>query len=321
MADLPTGQHAPPDGVKETPVIILESDRGLTPRKIAGFLGTAALVIALPVIFTVAIGIYQTLRPEKIVSAATPKDHGLAYEDAVIRTADGIDLAAWYVPAKKPSGAAVLVLHGYPADKGDVLPRTAFLAEDHDLLYIDFRWLGRSGGSYTTGGPKEVLDADAALGYLRAKGIKKIGIYGFSMGGSVALMTLGRPTPPDAVVAEAAYGDLRSIMSEQYRYLGPLKPLCTWLTGLFAKAALGIDLDRESPAAVVAGTKAPVLLIHSRKDKVVPFEHAEMLRNGLSSDPAAEFWFMDDVGHGEPTADFVPRIRTFFNTHLKPATQ
>ncbi|HTK03964.1 MAG TPA: alpha/beta fold hydrolase [Candidatus Eisenbacteria bacterium] len=319
------GDPSVPDGkplmtmeVEQSP-LLLEGDDKLTLGRVLGMLGTALLVVLLPLSVTVAVGIFQMVRPDKVVSTRTPKDLGLAYEDVRLKTDDGIDVAAWYVPAETPSGSSVLALHGYPTDKGDILPRVAFLAKKYDLLLIDFRSFGESGGTYTTLGPKELADAQAGIAWLRAKGAKKIGVYGFSMGGAVGLMTLGGHPSPDAVAAEAAYADLWQVMEEPYKYLGPLKRACAWMTALAARAILGIDVDRASPAAAVADTKKPVLLIHSKNDKVVPFSHAELLKERLKDDPLAETWFTDNEGHGEPSTDFPAHVQDFFDRNLIPA--
>ncbi|MEY4744726.1 MAG: 2-succinyl-6-hydroxy-2,4-cyclohexadiene-carboxylate synthase [Candidatus Parcubacteria bacterium] len=323
-APLPTQTEPPPQSPQAGPpvertALVLEPE-GLGPRKIAVFAVDALLVISAPILVTLLIGLLQTVRPEKLVSTRTPKDLGLAYEDVTLKTADGVSVAAWYVPAAVPTDAAVLVLHGYPADKGDILPRAAFLQKTYALLLIDFRSFGHSGGSFTTLGPKEVGDALAAVDELKRRGAKRIGVYGFSMGGTVALMTLTRSDAVDAAVSEAANADLRAVIEEPYRYMGPLKKVAASVTALVARLALGVDIDRQSPAATVAGTKKPVLVIHSKNDQVVPFAQAELLKDRLKGDPAAEFWFTEREGHGEPSADFAARVQDFFDRNLKPAT-
>lgn len=301
-----------------SPFLVDERER-FTLSKALGMVGTLFLVVALPLAVTTAVGVFQMTKPDKLLSGRTPKDLGLSYEDVTLHAADGVDIAGWYVRAARPTGAAVLALHGYPADKGDVLPRVAFLADRYDLLLIDFRSFGESGGAYTTMGPKEVADAEAGLAYLRDKGASRVGVYGFSMGGAVALMSLGRERPPDAVVAEASYADLWSVVEEPYRYLGPLKVACAWATSLAARLA-GIDFGRDAPVAAVAGTKRPVLLIQAKDDPVVPFAEAEALQKALAGDPAAETWFPDKGGHGQPSTEFPARVQDFFDRNLTPTT-
>lgn len=306
--------------VEEAP-LVLDPDGGLTPKKIGSFVATALVVVLAPLTFTVLLGLYQTVRPEKVLSTVTPKDVGLPFEDVVLTTADGLRLAAWYVPAETPNTAAVVVLHGYPADKGDLLSRAAFLAKSYDLLFVDFRYFGKSEGSYTTLGPKEVEDVLAAVRYLAdEKKKERIGIYGFSMGATVALASLTETNRVDAVVSEAAWGDHRLMAEQPYRYLGPLKSACAALTMHAARLAFGIDVDAASPVRTIRKTRVPIMLIHSRGDQVVPFLHAERLADALKGDPSLETWFTDDEGHGEPSIEFPARVQAFFDKHLKPQT-
>lgn len=311
----PRANQAP--AVEETP-LVLEPDGGMTPKKIGSFVMTALAVVLAPLTVTVFIGLYQTVRPEKVVSTRTPQDMGLRFEDVTLTTSDGVKLAAWFVPSEAPTDAAVVVLHGYPADKGDVLPRAAFLAKTYDLLLVDFRSFGKSEGTYTTLGPKEVEDALAAVRYLKdERGKARVGVYGFSMGGTVALSALAKTDRINAVVSEAAYADIRKMAEEPYRYLGPLKAACAALTAIAARLALGVDIDTASPMNAVRGTKVPIMLIHSRNDQVVSFSHAERLVEALKDDPSLETWFTDDEGHGEPSTEFPTRVQAFFDRHLK----
>ena len=92
-------------------------------------------------LFTSIWGFYISIRPPKIISQITPKDLGLDYENITFATEDGIKLSGWYIPSKtlpdstnQPTGknkakknTAIILLHGYPADKGDILPALSVL--------------------------------------------------------------------------------------------------------------------------------------------------------------------------------------------------
>jgi pimeloyl-ACP methyl ester carboxylesterase len=89
-------------------------------------------------------GFYSSIRPPKILSSLTPRDLKMGYENASFRTADGLTLRGWYIPTARRTEKTLILLHGYPADKGDILPALAFLHEDFNLLLFDFRYLGKS---------------------------------------------------------------------------------------------------------------------------------------------------------------------------------
>ncbi|MDP2602730.1 MAG: alpha/beta fold hydrolase [Deltaproteobacteria bacterium] len=260
-------------------------------------------------------GFYTSIRPPKILSSLTPRDLKMGYEDASFRTADGLTLRGWYIPTARPTEKTLILLHGYPADKGDILPALAFLHEDFNLLLFDFRYLGESEGSYSSAGAKEVEDLLAAIRFLKARGIKEVGVWGFSMGGAVALMALENAPEIRAVVSESSYASLAGMALSLLR-IPLLNYPVAYLVGLWAKIFLGIDLRDVSPAQRIRHTRVPILLIHSSDDAVIPFSHAQSLQQALGENPHAEFWFHRGFGHGELGADYQSRVRSFFQKHL-----
>src|SRR5438046_2249802 len=95
-------------------------------------------------------------------------------------TDDGLKLAAWLVP--RPGAPAVILLHGYPADKADMLPIAARLAPRFTVLLLDQRYFGRSEGRLTTLGFRERRDLGRAVDFLATRGVGAVGVFGFSLG-------------------------------------------------------------------------------------------------------------------------------------------
>jgi fermentation-respiration switch protein FrsA (DUF1100 family) len=60
----------------------------------------------------------------------------------------------------------------------------------------------------------------------------------------------------------------------------------------------------------------PILLIHSKDDRVIPFPHALLLEEALEGNPKAEFWFPDALRHGEMDEEHRTRILDFFTKNL-----
>ena len=260
-------------------------------------------------------GFYSSIRPPKIISSLTPRDLKMNYEDVSFKTADGLTLRGWYIPSAKATQKTLILLHGYPADKGNILPALAFLHEDFNLLLFDFRYLGRSEGSYSTAGAKEVEDLLAAIQFLKSRGVKEVGVWGFSMGGAVTLMAIEKAPEIRAVISESSYASLADMTFE----LLPI-PLLNYpianLVGVWAKLFLGIDVRDASPADRIRNTKIPILLIHSSADAVIPFSHARLLQQALAKNPNAEFWFHEQFAHGQLASDYRTRIKDFFLKHL-----
>ncbi len=239
----------------------------------------------------------------------------MGFEDVSFKTADGLTLRGWYIPSAKTTDKTLVLLHGYPADKGDILPALAFLHADFNLLLFDFRYLGKSEGSYSTAGAKEVEDLLTAIRFLKTRGIEKVGVWGFSMGGAVALMAIEKAPEIRAVISESSYASLAQMALQLFR-IPLLNYPNAYLVGLWAKVFLGIDLSDVSPAEAVRNTTVPILLIHSSADAVIPFSHAQSLQEALKNNSRAEFWFHEGFAHGQLDADYQSRVRSFFHKHL-----
>jgi dipeptidyl aminopeptidase/acylaminoacyl peptidase len=268
------------------------------------------------IIITSLAGFYYAIRPPfKTASTITPADLGLPYENVSFHTQDNVLIRGWFIPNAKAGSKAIILLHGYPADKGDILPSRAFLHRNYNLLFIDFRHLGNSGGHYTTLGKNEVFDLLAAIQYLKQHHIKEIGIWGLSLGGAVALMTAQRSPDIHAIVSESSYANLDSMLFVYYPIPFLQYPLA-WLTELWGKIFLNIDINNVSPVNAITNLKIPILLIHSKADQVIPFSQALLLQKSLRNNTKTEFLFSNQLQHGELSKDNAIAIQSFFNKNL-----
>lgn len=251
-----------------------------------------------------------SIRPSRYITGVTPADLGLEYEDITIVTEDNIELAGWFIPSKNAKDKAIIICHGYPADKGNVLSFATFLHDDFNLLFFDFRAMGKSAGNVTSIGWKERMDFLAAVKYLKSKGIKKIGALGFSMGGAVIIMADSPEV--EAIVTESAYADLESMVHLTYRNFGIFRYPFIYATRLWSRLFLGVDPVDVSPANCIKEIGSPILLIHSERDSMIPVEQAHILKR---ANPAAELWIIGEAEHGAvqgiKRGEYEKRIRDF----------
>jgi pimeloyl-ACP methyl ester carboxylesterase len=270
---------------------------------VAGFLGASLLVFWLAV------------RPPRLAVRLVPGDVGLAVEDVTITTDDGLRLAGWLVP--REGAPTVVLLHGYPADKADMLPVAAGLAPRFTVLLLDQRYFGGSEGRLTTLGFKERRDLMRAVDFLAARGLGPVGVFGFSLGGAVALLAAAEDPRIRAVAAYAPFADLELLGRELYAWLWLLKYPLVGLTRVWSRLFLGHDITRPAPVEAAARLTVPVLLIASREDEQIPFAHAERLRDALAANPRAEFLLMARGRHGELPPDLTARLTRFFLLYVR----
>jgi uncharacterized protein len=203
--------------------------------------------------------------PDRVIDLA-PDALGMAFEDVVYQTQDGVRITGWWVPAHPDDPArpahTLLFCHGNAGDIGD---RVGSIKTFHDMglnvLIFDYRGYGHS-----TGKPDEqgtYLDAQAAWNYLKAgRGIPphRIVVFGRSLGGAVAAW-LAEQTDPGLLVLESTFSSAADMAAAMF----PLLP-ARWLCRYGYNA-----VDR------VRRVRCPVFIMHSREDGLVPFRHAERI--------------------------------------------
>ncbi|MEI7845100.1 MAG: alpha/beta hydrolase [Chloroflexota bacterium] len=163
------------------------------------------LLILVPAVFlTYAISV--PIRAS--VCCQTPADFGAAYEKISFFTQDGLKLSGWYVPApanSEFSQSVIILVHSYYADRRQTLPVAQMLYRSgYGLLMYDQRASGESQGGVRSLGWRDIPDLNQAAEWLLARNRNfKIGVYGCSMGGAIALA--GSVNVPDirAVIADA----------------------------------------------------------------------------------------------------------------------
>ncbi|HEU5281580.1 MAG TPA: alpha/beta fold hydrolase [Gammaproteobacteria bacterium] len=262
------------------------------------------------------IGFYLGIRPFKVNSTLTPKDFNVPYERVTFLTQDHLKLSGWFIPNKNPKAPTIIVCHGYPADKGNILPSTLFLHQDYQLFYFDFRYLGESEGSYSTIGKNEVDDLLAAITFLKSRGIQQVGVWGYSLGGVVALLTAPKTPAIKAIVAQAPYARLDWVAEDNYhppylnKVLGELTRFWAWLF-------LGYDINKVNPALTASHIAVPTLIIHSKTDHLISLKHATLFQAAANHNPMLNPMVVDYAMHGEHFQGYETMITHFFNTYLK----
>jgi uncharacterized protein len=250
--------------------------------------------------------------PKRTISPFTPKQWVMQYQDIALATKDGLQLSGWFIPNKN-SRKAIIVCHGYPMDKGDVFGVTEFLARDYNLLYFDFRAMGRSQGRVSTSGWRERNDFLAAVRFLKDKGFKDIGAMGFSMGAAVIFLA----ESPDikCIVSDSSYARLRTAVGVIFTNFGLLRAPLIEMVRLWSALFLRVDINSAAPVDFISKMKIPVLLIHCRTDTHIPVAEALELHK---ANPASELLLIPQGDHGESvySNDYEPMISGFFRKNL-----
>lgn len=211
-------------------------------------------------------------------------------------TRDGIRICFdLYVQAERD---AVLVLcPGFFQSKETALLRrmAADLSQEQDVLCMDFRGHGRSGGLYTFSA-REGADLEAVLEWARER-YSTISLLGFSLGGAVAINTATRF--PDSIRSLIAVGAPSAFEQIEYQVWKP-EVMLGGLRGWDPKMGCRLGnpwLKKERPVENIRHLDMPVLLIHGTRDSIVSHSHSERLHQAAREPKRLEL--IEGGGHAE----------------------
>jgi pimeloyl-ACP methyl ester carboxylesterase len=303
--------------------------------------------------------IRRELSPDLIREADASFAHSGAHrEDFNVRAPDGILLKGWLVRPDHPNGNWVLLYHGVADNRVGVVAQSEFLLRaGYSVVLMDARAHGASEGQIGTYGwlerndTKSIVDAlifnevgryaDEKLRSGEWKLVKAddydpkrpmktieprhgapshIFALGESMGAGIALQSAGADPRIEAVVAEAAFANLREA---SYDYAGlrrssllgkTLFAPFSWTLLYRGEKLIGLPVAEVSPEKAVASRAFPVLLICDENDDALPCRHTQKIYAAAIG--PKQIWQVPGAFHtaaiGFQPAEFQRRVLEFY---------
>lgn len=193
----------------------------------------------------------------------TPRDHALAFSDQWIAVGDG-KIHGWWIPGASAKAPAILFFHGNAGTISTDLPHLARLhALGFAVLAVDYRGYGAS----TAASPNETsVYADARAAWARllqlSPGASRHMLYGYSLGGAIAIDLASKAPDVDALVVEGTFPSIAALAENVFPSWWPIALLNT---------------QRFASDRKVGGLQMPKLFIHCTKDEVIPAAMSEAL--------------------------------------------
>lgn len=145
-----------------------------------------------------------------------------------------------------------------------------------DVIGMDFRGHGKSGGLYTFTS-KEIIDVRAVVNFAKEK-YKKIYLIGFSLGASLAILYGSKTKNVDKIIAVSPASDFKKIENKFWKkeaWIPTLKKieLSRWFS---IRASLKI-LRKIKPIDVISKITCPILFLAGENDPTVYSWHTKKL--------------------------------------------
>lgn len=272
----------------------------------------------------------------------------VARAEVAIPMDDGVSLAATlHLPEGSPppeGWPAIVLLHGLGGSRAQMsaLAEVSGLANGgFALLAVDLRGHGKSGGTVTVAGPREVADVRIVRDWLAARpevSDTAIGVWGISYGGGVALNSIAAGVPWRAAFVVETWTDLSNALLPQ----GLLKSgLAASLFGSIperrrdpALTALLASALTDSSAPILAWTRerssldrlasvsTPVFLAQGRRDFLFGIDQGSQAFRRLRGPTILYLGLHGHAPSTFPAADtplLMERARAWFDCHLRGA--
>lgn len=219
------------------------------------------------------------------------------YDTVTLFTKNNIPIRGWYMPVDSARGT-VLIFHGLGGNKETMLG-SAYLFRDmnYNVMMIDYRAHGSSGGHICTYGVKESEEAKLAYDFVKQKGEKNIILYGTSLGAVVvAKAVYDYGLAPSHIIMDMPFASLRDHFRGRARVLGfPSEPFGTLVT-FWAGVERGFNGFNHNTCRYVKKIHCPVLMEYGTLDKLVLKSETDCVFNNIAS-PDKKLVAYEDEGH------------------------
>ncbi|MCP4133812.1 MAG: prolyl oligopeptidase family serine peptidase [bacterium] len=290
---------------------------------LAAAMGMIALLMGLAWFFS-SMALYPNTWCDKehYLYCGDPSETGLSFSDAAFTTSDGVKLEGWFIPAAGSKKGIVLV-HGHGGTIHEGMRYTTSLRKaGFNLLLFHLRGnMKDPEKSFYSMGFHEKKDIFAAVDYLyKKKEMASVGVFGFSMGSTTAVLAMAEDKRIKAGIFNSAYADIYDQFTEAAKRdfnlpRFPLVHLGMWIAELRGD----IDFNEVRPEKKIASiAPRPVFIMHCDKDGLIDFSHGK--RMFAAAKEPKEFWAVPGCRHvrawniGREEAE--ARVTEFFKKNL-----
>jgi alpha-beta hydrolase superfamily lysophospholipase len=223
------------------------------------------------------------------------------YQTVKLAVGNMIFIDTWYARTDSIAKGTVILFHGIMGNKGMLIAEAGeFLSDGYNVMLVDFRAHGNSGGNTTTIGVRESKEVKAAYDYIVKEGEKNILLYGVSMGAVVVSKAIADyDLKPFGVILEMPFASLQSHLRARARLLGfrgfGEKPF-GFLVTLWIGLERGFNGFKDQTTRYVSKINCPVLMQWGAADIYVLKNETDGIYKAIASSDK-KLVIYDHAGH------------------------
>ena len=203
--------------------------------------------------------------------------HATHMDELSLTTKDGLNLYAWY---KKPTTKKITVVyfHGNAGHLGDRMVLIhSLLAKGYGALILSYRGYAGNPGKPTEQGLYN--DARATIDYLKSKKQNNLVIFGESIGTGVA-SKIAVEYDIKALILQAPFKSMTAVAKFHYPWV------------------IISPTDKYETIKRIDKIKVPLLIIHGKKDNIVPFKQAKQVFDAATTKDK-KFLIFENKNHND----------------------
>ncbi len=263
---------------------------------------TAVALLIAWLVVSAAVAYKLTRRPRAPFAEPVPTVSWAAVEPLRLRTSDGVDVGAWFMPGAD-TGPSVVLLHGYGRCRRDSLPLAEMLVrEGCSVLAISLRAHGDSAGNVNDIGYSARHDVVAGVECLeqRRPG-RPIIVQGTSLGAAAAIYAGGELQSRVAgYILECPFRDIRSAVRNRTTAFLPFPLDDIAYAGLNVVGPIFLpEMERMSPVDCITEIpySVPILIMAGGRDNRARPEEVEAIYRRVA--PHARLAVFPEASHGQ----------------------
>ncbi|MBX7046839.1 MAG: prolyl oligopeptidase family serine peptidase [Ignavibacteria bacterium] len=252
------------------------------------------------------------------ISINFPDTLKLSHEDVQFKTSDNLTIKGWFFPAN--SEKAIVLLHGWKANRLEPLPRVKFLHDaGYNVLVCDARACGESEGDLISLGYYESEDLLAAIKFLKEKRMKKIAADGISQGGATIVFAAAKTKDLDCIIIESCYDELTHAVNNRFQSMLFIPgEIGSALMIPIAEKKLNAKVSDIAPANIISKIEIPIFVISGAKDTRTTEKETKKMYDSAKYDK--QLWIVHKAGHEDlyrvSGAEYEKKILEFLSDNI-----